>query len=184
MGEDPREIERDIEQTREHMGETVEALAYKADVPTRVKESVADKKDAVVGKLTGAMDKVTGGTSDAASRTGDVASAAGERTKRAVGMAQQNPLGLAVGGVAAGFVLGSLLPATRTEEERFGPAASEAREQVTGLASDAIDHGRQVAQDAAQAATDTVKESSADHAQQLTDEAKQAASETAKQARI
>jgi hypothetical protein len=55
---------------------------------------------------------------------------------------------------------------------------------VTGLASDAIDHGRQVAQDAAQAATDTVKESSADHAQQLTDEAKQAASETAKQARI
>jgi hypothetical protein len=89
MGEDPREIERDIEQTREHMGETVEALAYKADVPTRVKESVADKKDAVVGKLTGAMDKVTGGTSNAASRTGDVASAAGQRTKRAVGMAQQ-----------------------------------------------------------------------------------------------
>ena len=38
-------------------------------------------------------------------------------------------------------------------------------------------------QDAAQAATDTVKDSSVEHAQQLTDEAKQAASETASQAR-
>ena len=51
MGEDPREIERQIEHTREHMGETVEALAYKADVPSRVKESLTDKKDAVVEKL-------------------------------------------------------------------------------------------------------------------------------------
>jgi len=93
------------------------------------------------------------------------------------------PLGMALGGIAAGFVLGSLLPATRTEEERLGPVASQAREQVSDLASDALDHGKQVAQDAAQAATDTVKDSSVEHAQQLTDEAKQAASETASQAR-
>jgi gas vesicle protein len=183
MGEDPREIERQIEHTREHMGDTVEALAYKADVPSRVKESLTDKKDAVVDKLSEAKHAITGSAGDTASRTGDVAGQAGQTAKRAVGMAQQNPLGMAVGGIAAGFVIGSLLPATRTEEERLGPVASQAREQVSDLASDALDRGKQVAQEAAQAATDTVKDSSAEHAQQLTDEAKQAATETVNQAR-
>ena len=44
MGEDTRAIEGRIEQTREHMGDTVAALAYKADVPSRMRQSVSDKK--------------------------------------------------------------------------------------------------------------------------------------------
>jgi hypothetical protein len=36
---DPKDqLQRDVEQTRRELGETVEALAHKADVPGRVKE--------------------------------------------------------------------------------------------------------------------------------------------------
>ena len=34
MGKDSSEIRREIEETRARMGDTVEALSYKADVPT------------------------------------------------------------------------------------------------------------------------------------------------------
>ncbi|RAS65751.1 uncharacterized protein DUF3618 [Lentzea atacamensis] len=42
---DPREeLQRDVERTRRELGETVEALAHKADVPGRVKERARDTK--------------------------------------------------------------------------------------------------------------------------------------------
>ena len=41
MGQDPREIRQDIEQTRERMGDTVEALGHKTDVTGRAKEAMA-----------------------------------------------------------------------------------------------------------------------------------------------
>ena len=46
MGQDPDAIRQDIAQTRDDMGETVEAVGYKADVPSRAKEAVVDKADA------------------------------------------------------------------------------------------------------------------------------------------
>jgi len=164
MGEDTRAIEGQIEDTRERMGDTVAALSYKADVPSRVKDSMSEKRDAVTGKLSSAKDAVVGSA-------GDAASGAQDGSKRAVGIAQQNPLGLAIGATAVGFVVGSLLPGTRVEEERIGPAASQVREQVTEVASDAVEHGKQVAQDVAGAATDAAKESGQAHAEQLKDSA-------------
>lgn len=54
----PREIREDIEQTREELGETVEALAAKTDVAGQAKAKVADTKeraratvDAVKGRI-------------------------------------------------------------------------------------------------------------------------------------
>ena len=55
MGETSDYIREDIEQTRERMGETVEAIGYKADVKSRVRENVAEKKDAVVSRVSGAV---------------------------------------------------------------------------------------------------------------------------------
>ena len=56
MGQDPDMIRRDIEDTRERMGETVDALGYKTDVKSRAKESVTEKVDTVKEKLVGAKD--------------------------------------------------------------------------------------------------------------------------------
>lgn len=41
---DPKEqLQRDVERTRRELGETVEALAHKADVPGRVKEQAHER---------------------------------------------------------------------------------------------------------------------------------------------
>ena len=45
MGQEPGEVRQGIERTRADMSDTVDALAHKADVPSRIKESVADKRD-------------------------------------------------------------------------------------------------------------------------------------------
>ena len=160
MGEDTRAIEQQIEETRERMGDTVAAISHKADVPSRVRESVANKTHAVTDKLSSAKQAVTGSAGDAASSTQD-------GSRKAIGMAQDNPIGLVIGAAAVGFVAGSLLPGTRLEEERIGPIATHVREQVTDVASEAVEHGKQVAQDAGQAATDAAKDSGQQHAAEL-----------------
>jgi gas vesicle protein len=158
MGEEPRDIQERIEQTREQMGETVEALAYKADVPGRVKGAVAEKKDAAIGKFTGAKDAIAGSASDAA-----------DAAERGAGMAQENPLGLAIGAVAAGFVVGLLIPSTRVEDERLGPVADTVKDQAREMGTEAAEHAKQVAQDVAQVATDTAKEAGQQHADEFRD---------------
>jgi len=166
VGEDTRAIEQQIEDTRERMGDTVAAISHKADVPGRVRESVADKKQAVGDKLSSAKHAVTGSAGDAASSTQD-------GSRKVIGMAQDNPIGLVIGAAAVGFVAGSLLPGTRLEEERIGPMATQVREQVSDVASEAVEHGKQVAQDAAGAATDAAKDSGQQHAAELRESAQE-----------
>lgn len=43
MSDPKQELQRDVERTRRELGETVEALAHKADVPGRVKAQVQRK---------------------------------------------------------------------------------------------------------------------------------------------
>ena len=65
MGQDPDIIRHEIEQTRDRMGDTVDALGYKADVPARTKDSITGRVDAVKSKLTGAGSQVAEATPDA-----------------------------------------------------------------------------------------------------------------------
>ena len=51
MGQDPGQIREEIEATRERMSQTADALAYKADVRARAKESATAKKDALLGRM-------------------------------------------------------------------------------------------------------------------------------------
>jgi hypothetical protein len=134
------------------MSDTVEALGHKADVKGRAKGAIADKTDAL-------KSKVTGSTPD----TGDVKQGA----KQAVGVAQENPLGLAVGGIAAGFLFGMLIPSTRIENEKLGELSDQVKQQAKETGQEALERGKQVAQDAADSATETVKEKGQEQAQEL-----------------
>jgi gas vesicle protein len=167
VGQEPRDIEQQIEETRERMGDTVEALSAKADVPGRMRGYVSDKKDAVTSKLTGAKDAVAGGGSSMASTGGDMANTATDTARRGAGMAKDNPLGLAVGAVAVGFVVGTLLPSTRVENEKLGPMADQVKDQARELGSEAIEHGKDIAQETAQQAADTAKQQTREHGEQL-----------------
>jgi ElaB/YqjD/DUF883 family membrane-anchored ribosome-binding protein len=141
------------------MGETVEAIGYKTDVKARAKDSVTEKTDAVKDKVNSVM----GRASDSTPSSDDVKQGA----KQAVGTAQENPLGLAIGAVAVGFVAGMLIPSTSVEDEKIGPMADQLKDRVKETGQEALDHGKQVAQDVAQSAQETVKESGQQHAQEL-----------------
>ena len=159
MGQDPDAIRTEVEQTRERMNETVDALAYKADVKTRAKESVTGKMDDLKAKVGGSTPS-----------TGDVKHGA----RRAAGMAQENPIGLALGSIAVGFVAGMLVPSTRVEDEKLGPMADQVKDRAAETGQQALEHGKEVAGDVAEAA----KESGREHAQQAKEEVKQSAQQT------
>jgi ElaB/YqjD/DUF883 family membrane-anchored ribosome-binding protein len=94
---DPEQIREEIEETRRELGDTVEALAAKADVKTRVrekveatKESAAHKKDDLLGKAR-------------ESSPNSVAAGASQATQKA----KDNPLPVAaIGAFVFGFLLG------------------------------------------------------------------------------
>lgn len=143
MGQDPHEIRQEIEETRMEMGDTVEALGHKTDVTGRAKDAVSDRVESV-------RSKVSGSTPD------------GRQVKhgarRAAGMAQENPLGLAVGAVAVGFVAGMMVPSTRIEDERIGPMADQLKEKARETGQEAVERGKDVAQQAAESARETAQE--------------------------
>jgi Protein of unknown function (DUF3618) len=185
MGQDPDAIRQDIEQTRSEMSETVEAVGYKADVPSRAKEAVSDKvesvKSAVSGTATRAKEAVTG----TAARVGEATPTGGEakqQAKRAVGLARENPLGLAVGAVALGFLAGLVVPSTRVENERLGPVADQVKDKVKETGQEALDRGKQVAQEAASSAAATAKQEGREHGHGLAQSAKQNAQDVGDQA--
>ena len=186
MGQDPDAIRQEIEQTRAEMGETVEAVGYKADVPSRAKEAVSDKvesvKSAVSDTATRAKEAVVG----TASRAGDTTPSRGEvkqQTRRVAGLAKENPLGLTIGAAAVGFLAGLAVPSTRVENERLGPVADQVKDKVKETGQEALDRGKQVAQEVASSAADTAKEQTQEHGQDLAHSAKQNAQDLGAQTR-
>jgi hypothetical protein len=206
MGKDSSEIRREIEQTRARMGDTVEALGYKADVPSRVKEAVHDKVDTVKGTIGGVVDGVKdaiggatgkvgnalGGAKQSVSQVGDVTSsltsnvtdAVGGITdklpsgadvknvaQRGVGIATENPLGLALGALAVGFLAGLLTPVTDYERATVGPIRDDLLDRAQSVGSDVIEHGKQVIQETVQSAVQTAQQSAQTHSQQVIGEA-------------
>jgi hypothetical protein len=171
MGEDPSAIREEIDQTRARMGDTVDAIGYKTDVKSRAKESVTDKITGVRKRITGAKDTV----GDSTPSSGDVKRGA----RQAVGVAQENPIGLGVAALAGGLLIGMLMPSSKLEDEKLGPVSTEVKERAKETAHEAVDRGKEVAQDAAGSAVETAKE----HAQELKSSAQDNAQQVAQTAR-
>ncbi|HEV7804720.1 MAG TPA: DUF3618 domain-containing protein [Solirubrobacteraceae bacterium] len=58
------ELRRQVDESRENLGEAVGALAYKADVKNRGQEVISDKKELVMEKVEELKSKVSGGDGD------------------------------------------------------------------------------------------------------------------------
>ncbi len=97
MTPETERIEREIQQTRDELGDTVEALAAKTDVKAQAREKVeetkaalADKKDELLGKAREASPESASGAASAAAD-----------------QARENPVPLAAAGAfVAGFLFG------------------------------------------------------------------------------
>jgi gas vesicle protein len=202
MGEDPNRIRHEIEATRaeyerdrssaEVLGdpireartdvrETMSAIHHKADIKSRVKESVSGKKDSLVGGVSSGKDAVVGKADSIVSTVTGVVPDKGQMVEgaRKVGMSKQNPMGLAIGGAAVGFLLGLLAPSTRVEDENIGEAADQVKEAVKESGQEALERGKQVAQEAVGAAKESARDSAEEQGAELTQSLKEGAREVA-----
>jgi hypothetical protein len=139
-------------------------------VKAKVSDTASRAKEAVVGT---------------ASRAGDATPSTGEvkqKTRQVAGLAKENPLGLAIGAAAIGFLAGLAVPSTRVEDERLGPVADTVKDKVKETGQEALDRGKQVAQEVASTAADTAKQSAQEHGQELADSAKQSAKDVREKA--
>lgn len=169
MAQTSEELKKEIGQTRERMAETADALAYKADVPTRTKDWVGEKKDAIVSTVSGVSSKVGEATPDG----GDLA----QGVNRMRNLAERNPVGLLIGGAALGFIAGLLLPSTRVEDERIGPMADEGKAGAVDVGREALDRGKDVAQEVGATAIETAKERGREEGEELSSSLQQEARE-------
>ena len=170
MGQDPSDIRAEIEETRARVGDEVDALSYKTDVPARVGDYVDDKKQAVKDKATGVKDAVAGTASSVV--------LSGEKVGLVKDTAERNPLGLAVGAAALGFVAGLLIPSTRVENERMGEMSDRVVDAAKETASDAVERGKQVAQEAAETGKEHGQELASNLQERASGPASKAASQT------
>lgn len=58
MNDPKEELQRDVERTRRELGETVEALAHKVDVPGRVKEQAQETRLRMTAATNQAIDSL------------------------------------------------------------------------------------------------------------------------------
>jgi ElaB/YqjD/DUF883 family membrane-anchored ribosome-binding protein len=94
---EPEKIQREIEQTREELGDTVAALAHKTDVKAQAKQKVDETKASV----SETKDRVFGKAKEASPDS--AANAAAQVSQKA----RENPLPVAaVGALAVGFLIG------------------------------------------------------------------------------
>jgi len=148
MGEDASAIRQEIEETRYRMGDTAEALGHKTDLPARAKDRA--------GSL---ADRVSGATPDS--------EGVKRSARRAVGVAQENPLGLAVAAAGAGFIAGMMIPSTPVEKRTIGPVSDQVKGQAVKTGQEALERGKEVAQKSAEAAVVTAQESGKEEAEGL-----------------
>lgn len=183
MSTDPDQIREDIERTRAELSSDVDALTDKVS-PTQVAQRQADKVRSAVSDV---KDKVMGGASSGADHVGSAASSIGDAASgvgsSAAGLphaakdkARGNPLAAGLVAFGAGWLIASLLPATRQEQQ----LATAAKEQAAPLVQEAKDAAQGLAEnlrEPAQEAAAAVKDRAAEAGASLKDEGRSAASD-------
>jgi len=148
------------------MGDAVEALAYKTDVKARARDKIAEVREIVTTAtesfvasvrepLDGETTKEGAGMS---TNTTSSTTASSQGWEDEGGLLKRNPLAVAFGAAALGFLAGLLIPATPAENERLGPVSDHVKQSARDAAQDAVGRGKALATDAAASATAAVKE--------------------------
>jgi hypothetical protein len=154
VGQDASQIRTEIEATRSRMGDTVDAIGYKADVPARVRDDLNDRIETVKGTIGNALAGSKKAARDSTEALRDTASGAS--------MNLQNPLGLALGALAIGFLGGLLLPSSAIERERIGPLGDEIAGRLKDTADEVVDAGKTIMNETLATATESVQQHGGD----------------------
>lgn len=88
-------------------------------------------------------------------------------------------MGLAVGGIAAGFIAGLLAPSTRMEDERIGPMADDVKSTAVDAGREPLDRGKDVVQEAGASAVEIAKERGREEGEEMSASLQQKARDAA-----
>lgn len=158
---DPDAIRRDIDRTRGRLSEDVDVLAESVR-PSSVARRTAQR---ATGRASRLKDTVMGSAHDVTDTGADTVHAASEAVKAAPDMARQqargNPLAAGAVALAAGWLVGSLLPASQRERQLATQVKEQAQplvEEASSMAKEAAEHLKEPAQQAADTVRETARE--------------------------
>jgi hypothetical protein len=166
MAQEPDAIRAEIAATRQRMGDAAEALAYKTDVKARARDKIAEVREIVTTAtesfVASMREPLDGETREEgagmSTNTTSSTSASSQGWEDEGGLLKRNPLAVAFGAAALGFLAGLLIPSTPAENERLGPVADHVKQSARDAAQEAVGRGKAIAADAAASATAAVKE--------------------------
>jgi hypothetical protein len=189
MAQSTEEVRRDIESTRQELSRDVGALSEKVS-PGRI---VQRRVEGTKGRLSSLKDKVMGGGSSGTSASsGSIGGTDYSLSEKVSDMPEMmrrqtdgNPLAAGLVAFAGGWLISSLLPATRAEEhaaqavqEKSSELAEPVKQQLTEAAGEMKDN----LQDSAQQSVQSVKETATNAAATVKEEGTVAASSVKDQA--
>jgi hypothetical protein len=202
---DPEQIRREIERTQAALSQNVDALTDKVtpgkiverrvdrarDAATRLKEKVMGSDPygnqhgagGYVGDVRSAAstatERVSGTASSAASSVQDAASTAVGAVQEAPQAIRRqtrgNPLAAGIIAFGAGWLVSSLLPASRREQELADQAKQVAQEKVQPAAQQVAAEVKENLREPAQQAVESVRSTAQDAKDTVTDEGRSAA---------
>ncbi len=144
-------LSRNTDETSESFGQRIrDALANTQQAAARSAHDLRDQVSGSISAAGNAVGSLGAATQDAAKQAGDALSQRGQAVGKAGGnliaAMTESPVLLGVLGLAAGALLGALLPQSDQEEAALGGIAGQARDTVSGLAKEAMQRGSNVAQ--------------------------------------
>lgn len=176
MNNNPEQIKAEIEATRAHLSRGVNALSEAVN-PANVVRRQGDK---VRSAVSGAKDTIMGTASQTQWASTDALESAGEAISSAPQRARQsargNPLAVGLVALGTGWLVSSLLPATRVERQ----AAVAVKEKAEPLVQEISDIARETAQNLQEPvheAIEEVKSSGIEAVQTVKEEATSTASD-------
>lgn len=187
MSNNPDEIRADIDRTRSEISRDVDALTEKVD-PSKAVDRQTDK---IRNRVRGLQESVMGSPDDTENhstlqevreRTGEIIQDAPDQVKQ---RARGNPLAAGLIALGAGWLIGSMMPASKPEQDTAAALKDRAEplvEEAKSAAQEMEENLKPQAQEAAQSLQETgrssmenIQEEGKHHASDLKGDAQQAA---------
>ena len=182
---DPDEIRRQIDATRNDLAGNVDLLEEKVSpskiVDRRVgaaKSAFGSARDSVMGKVHSGSDSASGAADSAKSALSSAGDAVTSAPSTVTSQAQGNPMAAGVIAFGVGWLLGSILSPSRQERQLAAQVKDQAQPALTESAQHIADEVREPAQQAVAAVKDTATQAG----QELGEDAKSHAADVKGQA--
>lgn len=116
-----------------------------AETTSTVNAQLDQTRERIAGDTQGIRSKIVGRTQNALHGVSGSISHSVKQPKQSMGRLVSNPIGMAIGAMAVGWLAGTLAPSSRLEKEKLGEASGQVKQSAEQLGREAIEKGRELA---------------------------------------